>query len=163
MVLDEEAERPPVDIFTSLPPPANVGRKSKVAVLVGSAILEFVLTGGVAWAPLLCAVAYIAFTPSHAEAKQREAALVEQATARAQADLLNKMPVTPLETAGWMNRFNVEMWQPFWQPFLLKNNLTMWQVTSPLRHDPISRASDYLVWQQRKTVPHQVAVRVTAP
>lgn len=120
-------------------------------------------TGGVAWAPLLCAVAYIAFTPSHAEAKQREAALVEQATARAQADLLNKMPVTPLETAGWMNRFNVEMWQPFWQPFLLKNNLTMWQVTSPLRHDPISRASDYLVWQQRKTVPHQVAVRVTAP
>lgn len=45
MVLDEEAERPPVDIFTSLPPPANVGRKSKVAVLVGSAILEFVLTG----------------------------------------------------------------------------------------------------------------------
>lgn len=39
-----------------------------------------------------------------------------------------QLPVTPVESAAWMNRLMQDMWGTFWQPFLLANNLSMWQV-----------------------------------
>lgn len=51
-----------------------------------------------------------------------------QAVAAAEVQAYRHLPVTPVESVAWLNRLNQEMWQPFWQPFLLANNLSSWQV-----------------------------------
>jgi hypothetical protein len=53
-----------------------------------------------------------------------------QAVAAAEVQAYRHLPVTPVESAAWLNRLNQDMWQPFWQPFLLANNLSSWQVSS---------------------------------
>jgi len=51
-----------------------------------------------------------------------------QAVAAAEVQAYRHLPVTPVESAAWVNRLNQEMWATFWQPFLLANNLSSWQV-----------------------------------
>ncbi len=91
-------------------------------------------TGSLLWSPLLWALAIIASTPSLSEQHRREAALVDRAVARARAELLGRVPITPVENAWWLERLNGALWQPFVQPLLLQQNLTQWQV-SPIRID----------------------------
>lgn len=51
-----------------------------------------------------------------------------QAVTAAEVQAYRHLPVTPVESAAWVNRLNQEMWATFWQPFLLANNLSSWQV-----------------------------------
>jgi hypothetical protein len=66
--------------------------------------------------------------PTRAEIAARQEAAVEQAVAATEIRMSRQLPVTPVESAAWMNRLMQEMWAAFWQPFLLANNLSMWQV-----------------------------------
>jgi hypothetical protein len=52
-----------------------------------------------------------------------------QAVTAAEVQAYRHLPVTPVESAAWLNRLNQEMWATFWQPFLLVNNLSSWHVS----------------------------------
>jgi hypothetical protein len=41
-----------------------------------------------------------------------------------------RVPVTPPESGGWMNRMMGEIWAPFVVPQMLRENLGAWQVPS---------------------------------
>jgi hypothetical protein len=85
-------------------------------------------TGTLLWAPLLGAVVLAVLQPTRAEIAARQEAAVEQAVAATEIRMSRQLPVTPVESAAWMNRLMQDMWAAFWQPFLLANNLSMWQV-----------------------------------
>jgi hypothetical protein len=80
------------------------------------------------WSPLLCAVALAVLQPTKAEIEQQQEDAIRQAVAAAEVQAYRHLPVTPVESAAWMNRLNQDMWSTFWQPFLLANNLSSWQV-----------------------------------
>lgn len=80
------------------------------------------------WAPLVGAIALAMLQPTKAEIAQQQEAAVQQAVTAARIRMSRELPVTPVESAAWLNRLMQEMWASFWQPFLLANNLNMWQV-----------------------------------
>jgi hypothetical protein len=93
-----------------------------------AAALFALLAGTLLWAPLLGAVVLAVLQPTRAEIAARQEAAVEQAVAATEIRMSRQLPVTPVESAAWMNRLMQDMWSAFWQPFLLSNNLSMWQV-----------------------------------
>lgn len=80
------------------------------------------------WAPLLGAIALAMLQPTRSEISHQQDEAVKQAVAAARIRMLRELPVTPVESGAWLNRLLQEMWVPFCQPFLLANNLNMWQV-----------------------------------
>eukprot|EP00882_Tetradesmus_deserticola_P021705 GHRQ01023502.1.p1 GENE.GHRQ01023502.1~~GHRQ01023502.1.p1 ORF type:complete len:315 (+),score=115.53 GHRQ01023502.1:333-1277(+) len=118
-----------VNMWEPVPPTPALGRKRKVALLLGCAMLEVTLTGTLLWAPLLGAVVLAVLQPTRAEIAARQEAAVEQAVAATEVRMSRQLPVTPVESAAWLNRLMQDMWGTFWQPFLLANNLSMWQDT----------------------------------
>lgn len=80
------------------------------------------------WAPLLGALLLALLQPTKAEIAERQQEAVQKAVAAAEVRMSRQLPVTPVESVAWLNRLNQEMWAAFWQPFLLNNNLSMWQV-----------------------------------
>ncbi|KAI8466970.1 MAG: hypothetical protein J3K34DRAFT_524124 [Monoraphidium minutum] len=113
----------PGNVFEALPPPPNVGRRRQAAALVAVALVEFSATGGVLWAPLLAALAAIALAPSRRHLEQREAEIAARAAERARADMVSRMPVSPVEAAQWLNQLNQAMWRPYIEPLLLRQCL----------------------------------------
>ena len=53
------------------------------------------------WAPLLAALAVIVLAPSRRQLQQREAEVAALAAERARLEMVNRMPVTPVEAAQW--------------------------------------------------------------
>lgn len=80
------------------------------------------------WAPLLGALLLAFLQPTRAEIAERQQEAVQKAVAAAEMRMSRQLPVTPVESVAWLNRLNQDMWAAFWQPFLLSNNLSMWQV-----------------------------------
>ncbi len=80
------------------------------------------------WAPLFGALALALLQPTRAELAARQAAAVEQAVADARLRMARALPVTPIESAAWLNRMNQDALAAFWEPFLLLNNMQAWQV-----------------------------------
>ncbi|GBF90558.1 hypothetical protein Rsub_03129 [Raphidocelis subcapitata] len=118
------------NVFEAAPtPPANVGRKRQVAALIGGALLEFYLTGGVLWAPVMAALGVIALAPSRRQLQRREAEAVAQAEERVRIELLARQPVTPPESGQWVIRLCQALWRPWVEPFLIKTCLAQWQET----------------------------------
>jgi hypothetical protein len=77
------------------------------------------------------------------ESQQRakEAEAVRQAEARVREEMAAHIPVSPPESAMWMNRMMAEMWLPFIVPMALSDNLANWQVWWDLwsQGDPMCR------------------------
>jgi hypothetical protein len=97
---------------------------------VTSCCCSCVSSGTLLWAPLLGAVVLAVLQPTRAEIAARQEAAVEQAVAATEIRMSRQLPVTPVESGAWLNRLMQDMWATFWQPFLLANNLSMWQVRS---------------------------------
>lgn len=57
--------------------------------------------GAIMWAPLLAALAVIALAPSRRQLQEREAEVAAIAAERARIEMVNRMPVTPVEAAQW--------------------------------------------------------------
>ena len=60
--------------------------------------------------------------------RMKEAEAVRQAEARVREEMAARIPVSPPESALWMNRMMAEMWLPFFVPMALADNLANWQV-----------------------------------
>lgn len=69
----------------------------------------------------------ILLSPSEESVAEREEQLVRSAVERTRSELLSRQPATPPETAAWLNRMVQEIWSPYVEPLLLKENLPAWQ------------------------------------
>ncbi|GLI62296.1 hypothetical protein VaNZ11_004899 [Volvox africanus] len=107
------------------------GRAGKLLALGGAVSLELLLTGSLVWTPLAAAVVALVVLPgtralTAAQAAAREAETVARAEARVRAEMAARVPVSPPESAVWMGRLMGELWQPFVQPLVLRDNLDHW-------------------------------------
>jgi hypothetical protein len=62
----------------------------------------------------------------------RERYLSEETLVRAEREYLNRVPVTPKESAAWFGRLLTCFWGPYMEPMLLKTAVVPLQVP-PLR------------------------------
>jgi hypothetical protein len=113
-----------------------------------------VCAGALIWSPLLCAVALAVLQPTKAEIEQQQEDAIKQAVAAAEVQAYRHLPVTPVESAAWMNRLNQDMWSTFWQPFLLANNLSSWQVGVRFTHSTAAVAVAAAQPQQSRQWQH---------
>jgi hypothetical protein len=82
----------------SIPPTAEPhigGRKRRLFFLALSALAEYLVTGGLLWAPIAAALLMALATPTKQAMEEREQAAVRRAWERCTQDLMNKMPCTP--------------------------------------------------------------------
>lgn len=96
-------------------------------LLTGTLIAEVALTGAFVWSPLVAALLIIALSPSREDVRNREQQLVEETIARLEAQMVDKLPCTPKEPTAWLNYLMKDMWRPYLEPFLLRENLGLWQ------------------------------------
>jgi hypothetical protein len=61
----------------------------------------------------------------------RERYLSEETLVRAEREYLNRVPVTPKESAAWFGRLLTCFWSPFVEPMLLKTAIVPLQVHAP--------------------------------
>jgi hypothetical protein len=63
----------------------------------------------------------------------RERYLSEETLVRAEREYLNRVPVTPKESAAWFGRLLTCFWIPFVEPMLLKTAIVPLQVLAALQ------------------------------
>ena len=83
------------------------------------------------WTPLGAAALALLAVPgaraaAAASAAAREAEVARRVEARVRAEMSARVPVTPPESAEWMWRLMGELWAPFVEPMMLKENLGNW-------------------------------------
>lgn len=61
----------------------------------------------------------------------RERYLSDETLVRAEREYLNRVPVTPKESAAWFGRLLTCFWSPFVEPMLLKTAIVPLQVLPP--------------------------------
>ncbi len=89
--------------------------------------------GALVWSPLVAATWALLVVPASAALSERQAAArlaaaVAAAEARVRAEAAVRVPATPPESSVWMSRLLGELWAPYVEPMLMKENLGNWQV-----------------------------------
>lgn len=96
----------------------------------------YVLSGAgvIMYSPWLCIAIAILLSPSRKEMDYREQYLSHETMMRAEREYLNRVPVTPKESAAWFGRLLSCFWGPFVEPMLLKTAIVPLQVRCPSTH-----------------------------
>ena len=84
--------------------------------------------GVIIYSPWLCIAIAILLSPSRKEMDYRERYLSHETMMRAEREYLNRVPVTPKESAAWFGRLLSCFWGPFVEPMLLKTAIVPLQV-----------------------------------
>ncbi|GAX84227.1 hypothetical protein CEUSTIGMA_g11650.t1 [Chlamydomonas eustigma] len=102
-------------------------KNGKLLTLAGTTCLEFLLTGGLLWSPLACALLLILLTPSKSEEEAEKRAEIDRAVEKVRRQMETQVAVTPPESAAWMWHMMSQLWGPYVAPMVLKDNLRAWQ------------------------------------
>lgn len=77
----------------------------------------------------------------------REQYLSHETMMRAEREYLNRVPVTPKESAAWFGRLLSCFWGPFVEPMLLKTAIVPLQVRKCLAAGPLVSVTSQHLWR----------------